>query len=49
MNVIQCLACPDTFPRPRMGRPPQRCEPCRETHRKAKGMERWLRWAAKQV
>ena len=25
-----------------------RCEPCRAKHAKAKGLERWLRWAARQ-
>ena len=47
--ILQCLACERSFPRPRIGRPPLRCEPCREKHQNAKTRERVLRWAAKQV
>ena len=45
---ITCNDCHESFPRPRMGISPQRCEPCGLNRRKAQGMERWLRWAAKQ-
>ena len=41
--------CGEDFPRPRMGRPPQRCPPCRDKRRKAQQLERWLRWAKRQL
>ena len=45
----QCPDCGATFPRPAMGRPPSRCQPCRQRRAKAMGRKRWLKWAAQNL
>ena len=36
---LTCEDCGDTIPRPAIGRPPLRCDPCNEEHFKAKNRQ----------